>query len=368
LHGAGDVAWLLIYPDAYEVGCPPGPPDPVRDSQRAATTRSLSARRAVARHGSRDAVCRVPLFSVDTHQPADAFEHPRLNLSPSSSTPTSELHRSGRRPGADCRPRRSASDRDRGRALARSILSPWPTSSTRSRSGDGEEVVADVTGAVNEHGGDRPRCLRAPRRSDGVYVRDVRRHLRRPRLVDITPKYDDVLGAGRATHVSPTWRLAVSQAATRAAPEVVHDRLNVEIFRGCTRGCRFCQAGRSPPRARASCRAGAQMVSDGRPAHRHDESQPHVVVERGLLRHRRSRRRHHQRPRCVRARCGQPAQPARRRVHGGISDRYPEGAPTGADVTRPRGGTWRMRQVINKLIPRRTCTARRSRRLQGWTA
>ena len=34
--------------------------------------------------------------------------------------------------------------------------------------------------------------------------------------------------------------------------EVVHDRLNVEVLRGCARGCRFCQAGMMyRPRARA---------------------------------------------------------------------------------------------------------------------
>jgi radical SAM superfamily enzyme YgiQ (UPF0313 family) len=25
--------------------------------------------------------------------------------------------------------------------------------------------------------------------------------------------------------------------------EIVHDRVTLEVFRGCTRGCRFCQAG-----------------------------------------------------------------------------------------------------------------------------
>ena len=49
--------------------------------------------------------------------------------------------------------------------------------------------------------------------------------------------------------------------------EVVHDRLNVEIFRGCTRGCRFCQAG---------------MIT--RPVRERPEEQVRTMVREGLRR------------------------------------------------------------------------------------
>ena len=38
-------------------------------------------------------------------------------------------------------------------------------------------------------------------------------------------------------------RIAVSPRALVPHCQIIHDRLNVEIARGCTRGCRYCQAG-----------------------------------------------------------------------------------------------------------------------------
>src|SRR4051812_38241699 len=80
-HGPGKVAWLLVYPDAYEVGLPNQGLqilyeilnerlDAVAERAYAPWTDLSTLMRAE----------RVPLFSVDTHRPAADFDLLGFNL------------------------------------------------------------------------------------------------------------------------------------------------------------------------------------------------------------------------------------------------------------------------------------------------
>lgn len=110
--------------------------------------------------------------------------------------------------------------------------------------GDGEESLPDVLRLLEkglEKGWTRERLLHEARLTPGVYV---------PSLFE--PKPGDpghALRALLADHARPTRRIVadLNKAAypTRQVVPVgaVHNRLSLEIARGCTRGCRFCHAG-----------------------------------------------------------------------------------------------------------------------------
>ncbi|MBR6028051.1 MAG: TIGR03960 family B12-binding radical SAM protein [Clostridia bacterium] len=114
--------------------------------------------------------------------------------------------------------------------------------------GDGEEVTLEVTRTIADwkaSGEPRIECLRHLARIGGVYV---------PALYDVTYHEDGTVAAVTPNDPAAPERVlrcivtdldSAYYPLTMPVPytEVVFDRIMLEIMRGCTRGCRFCQAG-----------------------------------------------------------------------------------------------------------------------------
>lgn len=109
--------------------------------------------------------------------------------------------------------------------------------------GEGEDIVHEIVDAYRlQRSCSRRDLLRALAAIPGVYVPA----LYRVRNLDTGPPEPvDPLAPVRITRrwISDADSLPFPEKPVVPLVEVVHDRISIEVMRGCTRGCRFCQAG-----------------------------------------------------------------------------------------------------------------------------
>ncbi len=269
---ATTVRWALMYPDAYEVGLPN---QGVQILYEVLNEREdVLAERTYAVWPDLEALMReheIPQFTVDAHRPVRDFDVLGLSFS-------TELGYTNMLNALDLAgiPMHAAERTDAHPIVlagGHAAFNPEPIADFVDAAvlGDGEEVVLAITEVVREwksegRPGGRTELLRRLAVSGGVYV---------PAFYDVTYADDGTIasvtpnlpGIPHRVHKHTLMDLdAWPYPAKPLVPlaETVHERFSVEIFRGCTRGCRFCQAGMitRPVRERSITTIGA-MVENG---------------------------------------------------------------------------------------------------------
>ncbi len=357
-HAPGVVAWLLVYPDTYEVGLPNQGLQILYEilNERA----DALAERAYAPWVDMEAAMRsagVPLFSLENHLAARDFDVIAFNLS-AELVYTNVLNLLDLA-GLAVR----SAERGDGDPLVvaggHCAFNPEPLADfvDAFALGDGEELVGEMNEVVAAWLARPPaerrrhEVLAALAGVPGVYV---------PSLYEARYEHGRLVGTVPVDPAAPerVEKRTVADLADWPYPkrqlvpltEVVHDRLNVEVFRGCTRGCRFCQAGMitRPVRERPADQV-LEMVRRGLERTGYDEvalTSLSTADFSGI-------------EETVREIVGDPANGERVSVSlpSLRVDAFTVGTAAAIQRVRrtgltfaPEGGTWRMRRVVNKLI------------------
>ncbi len=246
-----EVRWCLSYPDAYEVGQPNQGIAILyevlneRDWILAERTYTVWPDMAALMRGAG-----VPQFTLDTHRPVRAFDVLGFSFS-------TELGYTNMLETIDLAgmPLHAV---DRGEedpivlAGGHAAFNPEPIADFIDAAvlGDGEEISLAISAVIREWKAEgrpdgRDGLLLRLAESGGVYVPkfyDVD-HLPDGRIRRIAPNRPTVPYSIRKHTLMDLDNWPYPKHPLVPLAETVHERYSVEIFRGCTRGCRFCQAG-----------------------------------------------------------------------------------------------------------------------------